>query len=128
MAHFDDPALPDRFRVVLDNINHPDVKTIYGPGCEAAFLLSYWIAPGQLWPWKLLLFGADLLTLRLLTGALGARRALLYAWCPLLIQETAFNAHPDVLAIAAVVGALVAFQRQRWFWMAIWMALAGARD
>jgi len=27
---------------------------------------------------------------------------LLFAWCPLLIQETAFAAHPDALWVAAV--------------------------
>lgn len=126
LAHFADAMLPGRFQEILDQINHPDVPTIYGPGCQFAFALSYWIAPGQLWPWKLLLLGADLLTLWWLRSMVSARHALLYAWCPLLIQETAFTAHPDSMAIVAVVGALVAFRRRNWHWMAGALALAGA--
>ena len=124
--HFGDASVSEDFRSVLDNINHPEVRTPYGPGCELGFLLSYWTTPGKLWPWKLLLLTVDLLTLRLLRGAVGARYSLLYAWCPLLVLETGFNAHPDSLAIGMAVAALVCFKKQRWLWMAACLGLAAS--
>lgn len=104
--YFTDATLPDRFQRILGNINHPDVPTIYGPVCQFMFALSYWIAPGELWPLKALLIGADLLVLGLLLRLVAARHALLYAWCPLIIHETAFNAHPEILGVAALVAGL----------------------
>jgi len=104
-AHFDDASVPPAFREVLDRINHPDVPTIYGPLTEWAFRFAYVIAPARLWPWKLILLGAELAIFALLWLALDARGRLLLAWCPLAIFETSFNAHPDALAIALVVGA-----------------------
>jgi hypothetical protein len=121
---FQQADLPDRFRVILDNINHPDTPTIYGPICQAAFAVSYWIAPGQLWPLKVLLLLADLFALRLLFGLATRRHVLLYAFCPLLIQETAFTAHPDTLGVACLIAAMAAFQRARWGWVAGFLALA----
>ncbi len=105
LVRFADDAIPVEFRAVLDQINHPDVPTVYGPLTQWAFRLSHTIAPAQLWPWKLILLGAELAILALLWPSLGARGRLLLAWCPLAIFETGFNAHPDVLAIALAVAA-----------------------
>jgi hypothetical protein len=102
-AHFADDTLPPEFRRVLDRINHPEVPTVYGPVTQWAFRLSHAVAPARLWPWKLLLLGAELSILALLWPALSARGRLLLAWCPLAILETGFNAHPDALALALVV-------------------------
>jgi len=125
---FGDPDVPPRLQPILDGINHPDVPTIYGPVCQVVFLISYWIAPGKLWPLKLMFIGADLVALGLLAsmvknivarlftyqraapGLLGwivsNRLLLLYAWCPLLIKEVSFTAHPDILGIAFLIAAL----------------------
>lgn len=104
-AHFSDDKIPREFREVLDRINYPDIPTVYGPLTQWAFRLSYLIAPAQLWPWKLILLGAELAIFAMLWPELNARRRLLLAWCPLSIFEIGFNAHPDVLAIALVVAA-----------------------
>ena len=125
LEHFADEQVPPEFQRLLDQINHPDVPTIYGPVCQFVFLLSYGTAPAQLWPLKLALVLADLLTLGLLLRATRPGYALLYAWCPLVIQETAFSAHPDALGIFFAVAALVAFQKQRWPWVAVCLALGG---
>lgn len=113
-ASFADQALPDDFQAILSNINYPEVPTIYGPVCQFAFGLSYWIAPAQLWPLKLILIGADLMALWLLLKFVSPRHALLYAWCPLVIQETAFTAHVEVLGVALMTGALWARLNLRW--------------
>lgn len=123
-AHFADPHLPAAFTSVLDGINYPQIPTLYGPVSEAAFALSYWIAPAQVWPLKLLLIAADLLTLWLLLRLAKPSTVLLYAWCPLLIKETAFTAHPDSLGIVFLVAALYAHQRGGSGWVAVLSALA----
>src|SRR5690606_4295081 len=45
---FGDPGVPEAFEAVLDEINHPDLPTIYGPVCELAFLAAYAIAPASM--------------------------------------------------------------------------------
>jgi alpha-1,6-mannosyltransferase len=102
---FEDDTIPAEFRGVLDRINHPDVPTVYGPAMQWAFRLSHAIAPAQLWPWKLILLGAELSIFAMLWPMLSARGRFLLAWCPLAIFETGFNAHPDTLGIGLVVAA-----------------------
>lgn len=104
---FSDPQVPQKLQAILDGINHPDVPTIYGPVCQALFLISYWIAPGELWPLKLMLIAADLATIALMGRLVRGRCLLLYAWCPLPIKEVAFTAHPDIVGIAFLLAALV---------------------
>ncbi len=103
---FADPSVPAVMQPVLDGINHPDVPTIYGPVCQWLFLISYWIAPGELWPLKLMLLAADLAAVAMVVQMVRGKRLLLYAWCPLLIKEVAFTAHPDIVGIALLIGAL----------------------
>ena len=124
--HFTDESVPEQFQRVLDEINNPDVPTIYAPICQYAFGLSHLIARGKLWPWKLIVLAADLLTLGLLLRLVPPRHALLYAWCPLLIQETAFTAHPDSLWVFILVAALHEFSMGRHRRMAVWCGLAMA--
>ena len=104
---FADPNVPARLQRVLDGINHPETPTIYGPVCQIAFAISYLIAPGALWPLKLILVAADLGVMGLLARIISGRKLLLYGWCPLLIKEVAFTAHPDVLGVMFMVAALV---------------------
>ena len=122
--HFGETDLPEPFRGILDGVNYPGVPTIYGPVCQLVFLVSYWIAPGQLWPLKMILVIADLVTLRLLLGLTTPRRALLYAWCPLLILETAFTAHMESLGVLLLVASVQAFQRAKPARVAVFCALA----
>ncbi len=121
---FTELELPARFQVILDRINYPLTPTIYGPVCEWAFGLAYWLAPGQLWSWKLILLVADLAALGLLSRLLTPSQVLLYAWCPLLIQETAFNAHPDSLGVFFLLAALLVSLSGRWAGAALLLSLA----
>lgn len=111
MAWFDDATLSDEWARVLDNINHPDVPTIYGPVAQLLFLASHAIAPAQLWPLKTMLVGLDLVVVMLLARLASARAALVYAWAPLAIKEVAFSAHLEPLAIAPMLLALWASER-----------------
>ena len=113
LERFDDTDTPAKLMAALDGINNPDVPTIYGPVCQYVFLMSYLAAPGEIWPLKLLLILADLLTLRLLLSLTQPRNALIYAWCPLVVIETAFSAHPDSLGVLFVVAAVAAHRRRQ---------------
>jgi hypothetical protein len=66
--HFADDNVPEPFRRLLDEINNPMRQRSTAPVCQFAFALSHLIAPAHLWPLKLLLLAADLLTLALLLG------------------------------------------------------------
>jgi alpha-1,6-mannosyltransferase len=89
---------------VLSQVNYPDIPTIYGPVCELVFLLSYKLAPGELWPLKLLLIAADIGMAGVLWKTTRSTAAVvLYAWAPLVVKEVAFTAHPDVLAAVLAV-------------------------
>lgn len=121
---FADTHLPSKFQSILDHINYPDASTIYGPLCQYLFLFGYFIAPGELWPVKLLLITADLATLALLARWIHGKQLLLCAWCPLLIKEVAFTAHPDILGIAFMIAAILAFRAKLFRTVAICCALA----
>ncbi len=110
-AFFSDPSVPEVFQRILDQINYPDIPTIYGPTTQILFVAGYALLPGSLLPIKALLIALDLLLIWLLRRHATSRYLLLYAWCPLLIKEVAFTAHPDMLGIALLMGALLLNQR-----------------
>ena len=99
-SYFGDLTISPDFQSILDQINHPHLTTVYGPVAELSFGASYWIAPGKLWPWKLILTLSEGLTWVALFRRISPRAFLLLCWCPLAVAETAFNAHPDSLGIA----------------------------
>jgi uncharacterized membrane protein len=99
MDWFTDNTVPSEMARVLDHINHPQLHTVYGPVAQLVFAL----ACGSLVRLKLILMACDLVVIALLQKNFGAKRAMLYAWCPLIIQETAFSAHPDVIAIVLMI-------------------------
>ena len=111
---FGNSQIEDRFQQILSGINYPQLPTIYGPVAELGFLLSYWVAPAALWPWKLILCCADLGTLWLLSRMGSYRQALIYALCPLVIQEIAFNAHTEGILIFFLVLGLKYARESRW--------------
>lgn len=102
---FGDESLPAEQQLVLDSVNHPNLATVYGPAAQWGFRLAHAISPASILPWKFLLLVADLATIALLARIAAPANVLLYAWCPLLIQEGAFNAHPEALGVLAMLAA-----------------------
>ena len=121
---FADADVPATFQRILDQINYPDVPTIYGPVAQFGFLLGYLIAPGSLVPLQLMLICVDLLLIRLLCSAAPPRFALLYAWCPLVVKEIAFTAHPDGLGVCLLTAAVLLRYRKHALAAAVCLALA----
>ena len=121
---FADPSVTPVFQRLLDQINYPDLPTIYGPTTQYAFLASHVLGPGSLVPLQLLLIGVDLVLIRLLLSVAPAGFVLLYAWCPLVIKEIAFTAHPDGLGVCLLFAALLLHRRDRVTGAAACLALA----
>ncbi len=111
LSFFGDASVPERFRALLDGVNNPDLPTVYGPITQLVFALAYLLSPGDLFALKLLLLAVDLGVVLSLRRVLPPDRWLFYAWCPLLVFETAFNAHPEILGVALAIAALSARDR-----------------
>ena len=112
-AFFTDPTVPAAFQRILDQVNYPELPTIYGPVTEVLFLAGYALRPGSIAALQATLILVDLAAIVLLLRLAPARAVLLYAWCPLAVKEIAFTAHPDGAAVCLLLGAVVLAQRDR---------------
>jgi hypothetical protein len=109
------PSAPEvagfRDERVYPRLNHADWRTVYPPGAQLVFATVARGGLSSVLGMKLVILTADLLTIGLLLGWLGAlgRPAawvLVYAWHPLAVVELAGSGHLDALVLAATVGAL----------------------
>src|SRR3989442_7429644 len=106
-------------QVIYANSRFRNVPTIYPPGAQAVYLLSYLLAPSNLYFLKGIFIGFDMvtcgaLTLFLVRKGLDPRRILIYAWCPLPIVEFALQGHVDVITLTfTVLSALSATSTRR---------------
>ena len=123
-AFFTDPTVPATFHAVLDGINHPELPTIYAPTTQFVFLLGYWLQPGSIAALQGLLIVIDLATVALLLRLAPARNVMLYAWCPLVVKEIAFTAHPDGIGVGLLLAAIVLARDYRWRSAAVCLGLA----
>jgi hypothetical protein len=104
---------PLRVALIYGNSRFRNVPTIYPPGAELVYVLSYLLAPSNIVVLKGIFVAFDIVT----CGALGLllnhrgldpRRVILYAWCPLPIVEFALQGHIDVITLAFTVLAVPA--------------------
>ncbi|MDE2923176.1 MAG: glycosyltransferase 87 family protein [Acidobacteriota bacterium] len=123
---FVDPAVPALFQGVLDGVNYPELPTIYAPVTQVVFLVAYWIKPASIGVLQAILIAVDLAVVGLLLRLAPARNVLLYAWCPLVIKETAFTAHPDGVGVCLLLAAIVLARDRRWWFAAALLGLAVA--
>ncbi len=105
---------PPGIERALNEINNPDLTTIYSPVTQLLFAAAAALAPGSLLALKLLLLGADLALLALLAAIGGPRAAWFYGWCPLAVTEVAFHAHPEGWALLWLLAAWLSASRQRY--------------
>ncbi len=95
------------------HINHRDLPAIYPPATQWAFAAIASISP-DVRSFRAAMVGVDLLlvvALCLLVQLRGlpTRRAVLYAWHPLVVLEVASSGHYEPLAMLPVVAALLAW-------------------
>lgn len=111
--------LPPGIERALNEINNPDLTTIYSPVTQLWFAAAAALAPGSLLALKLLLLGADLALLALLAAIGGPRAAWFYGWCPLAVTEVAFHAHPEGWALLWLLAAWLCASRQRYLFAGV---------
>lgn len=80
-------------------------------------LANLWAFKGLALIFYLTDVGLVYLTVRGLRPGRALDAALLFAWNPLVLFETAVNAHNDVVMMAFVLLAVYLFQRRRYYWM-----------
>ncbi len=114
---------------IRQNINYPEIPTLYPPLAQGLFRLSHAIAPGSVLAMKALLVAADLgacvflfLTLRRL--GMSGELVLLYAWNPLVIKVFAGSGHVDALAVFCLAALGYAMAAGWWKGAAIALALS----
>src|SRR5947209_8537649 len=103
-----DKALLSLQDFIYENSRYRNVPTIYPPGAQAVYLLSYLLAPSNLFFLKGIFIAFDLVTcgalaLHLVRKGLDPRRVIIYAWCPLPIIEFAMQGHVDVITVTFMV-------------------------
>src|SRR5258706_6469135 len=112
-APFDKALVPLRDAVLLPNSRFRDVPTIYPPGAQGVYLLSYLLTGPNLFFLKGIFVVFDMVTCIALVVLLGRkgldqRRVILYAWCPLPIIEFAIEGHVDVITLTFTILAVLA--------------------
>ncbi|MXZ12831.1 MAG: hypothetical protein F4Y78_02280 [Candidatus Dadabacteria bacterium] len=125
-AFFADPAVPKLFQGILDQINNPGLATIYAPVTQFVFLLGYYLSPGSVTALQAILIVFDLATIALLFRLTSAGNVMLYAWCPLVVKEIAFTAHPDGVGVCFLLAAIVLSRKSRWKTASICLGMAAA--
>ena len=104
---------------IYANSRFRNAPSIYPPGAQYVYLLSYLLVPSNLFFLKgvFVLFdmlGCLALALLLARKGVDPARVLLYAWCPLPIVEFALEGHLDGLAIAFALLAVLSSSRTDW--------------
>jgi len=107
------PALkPLANTILLTNMRFRTDPTIYPPGAQVVFLLSYLLAGANLLFLKGIFLIFDMITCGALVvllrrWRLDPARVLIYAWCPLPIVEFAVQGHVDVITLTFSILALL---------------------
>lgn len=124
LDHFSDSFLPENFQRILDNVRNPQMQSPTQPLGQFAMLASYTMAPGELWPLRLLLSLADFMVVVVLMQLVAPRQSLLYGWCPLLLLETYFHLHLELFALALLMLSVLHLSRRQHTPSAVVSALA----
>ncbi|MFL5628232.1 MAG: glycosyltransferase 87 family protein [Ktedonobacteraceae bacterium] len=110
-----DKVLEPLRSILFTNCRFRNEPTKYPPGAELFYVLSYVLAPGNMYVLKGLFTLCDLVTCGALTWLLAYRRldprcVIIYAWCPLPLVEFAVEGHVDALVVMFTVLAVATYQ------------------
>ncbi len=113
---------------IWPKVNHPDVPTIYPPFAQYLFTLNALMGGGTTLLRGLFLLVEGIFVVMMLreTASSTERTAILaiYALNPLVIVETAWSGHLDVIAWMPAAAALMAWRRRQDSWK--WVIVTGA--
>lgn len=93
-----------RARAVLEEVNNPEVVTIYPPFAQILFGLAAWLFPLSLYGWRVVVMFFDALLIATLVLLLIRYQrdpawVLIYAWSPLALKEILNTLHFDGIAL-----------------------------
>ena len=99
-------AHPD-WETIRENINYPNLPTVYPPLTQLVFRAAHVLAPGSVLAMKVVVVSLDLLAygfiiLALAAGRQSPARSILYGWNPLVIKVFAGSGHVDAVVVAAL--------------------------
>lgn len=94
-------------QATLNWVNNPDLPTIYGPVLQYVFAFAHLVSPADINFLQVILASVDLVLIWMLTKVAPLRYVMLYAWCPLIIKETVFTAHPDGIGVTLLFAAFL---------------------
>ncbi|MGB7291099.1 MAG: glycosyltransferase family 87 protein [Thermodesulfobacteriota bacterium] len=114
---------------IIHRINHPQLKTIYPPIAQSAFVIAHWLQPWSILSWRMVLLFFDIITLVLILRILRTLHlpnlaVLVYWWNPLLVKELFNSGHLDVIAFPFVLGSLLLNLRKNYLWSVVLLALS----
>ncbi len=114
---------------IIHRINHPQLKTIYPPIAQSAFVIAHWLQPWSILSWRMVLLFFDIIALVLILRILRALHlpnltVLVYWWNPLLVKELFNSGHLDVVAFPFVLGSLLLNLRKNYLWSVVLLTLS----
>lgn len=108
---------PDRVQQwhwVLNNINYPELPSVYGPVLQYLFGLAYFIAPAQLGAIQGLLLLVDMgILVSLYRMGVGKTWLAAYAVHPLILKEAIASAHPDIVVGLALLWVVYGWKQHK---------------
>lgn len=111
------PVLEEYRNPVWASVNNKEVSAIYPPFAQMVHALFY-LGFGSVSGFKLAFLGVEAGLVAAILALLRRRgqppgRVLVYAWNPLVVIETAWNGHHDVLVVGLLLWALFLLQIQK---------------
>lgn len=111
------PVLQDHRTPVWTSVNNKEVSAIYPPFAQMVHALFY-LGFGSVSGFKLAFLGVEIGLVAAILALLRRSgqppgRVLIYAWNPLVVIETAWNGHHDVLVVGLLLWALLLLQNRR---------------
>ncbi len=115
--------------LVLDRINHPQLRTIYPAVSQIMFSVAYFIEPFSITSWRFLLLCFDGISLFLLIKLLlffqkSPLWAALYWWNPVVLKELFNSAHMEAILIPFILGTLWLALHKRYLLSSVSLAFA----
>jgi hypothetical protein len=117
--------------LIYPRINRPWARTIYPPGAQWLFRITYAVKPDSVTFLKGTIVAGEILAILLLmlllrAQGLPANRAILYAWHPLAVVEFAGSGHLDGFMLPFLLLALLVVQHRRVYLGSALLAVATA--
>jgi hypothetical protein len=123
------PELGAAGAALLEKLPFTELRTIYPGTAQGAFLLAHWIMPWDVMGLRLVILGAELVTLPLMAAVLRqaglpVMRAAIWWCCPLLPLVLTNAAHVDALLPPLLLGAVLFTLRGKGMAVGVLLGLA----